>query len=206
MRQLAFLAVLFSASVLHAQITAVDVSDLDNGQYVLTIEVGKTSIVPLTLIKPGDNPTNPQPMPTPSSGLAGIVKAQADKLPADQRANRTKVAAAYLVVAAKAKAGMITAAEVPSETKAAVKEVIGDSFQDWAAFGNAVNGWLESNNVDAVDEFVASYQTIYATLTENAAINWAAIFKIVLQLLTGDGIDWQQLLPIILEIFGGAVQ
>lgn len=201
MKKVIFLLLIMVASTGYGQAI-----NLPDGEYILTVKGGDASItVPLHLILTGDIPTNPQPTPQPApSGLAGIVKAEAAKLPASQAANRAKVAAVYLAVAAKLKAGMIPAADVPSQTKSGVSAITGDDFDAWRDFGTAVNKWMADNNANTEAAIIPAYQTIATALNDNASINWLPIIIEVIQAISsGEKFTWATIIPIILEIIKG---
>lgn len=200
---IALIIALFTATAAAQEITAVDVSDLADGRYVLTVEGGNVAIVPLNLIRLGDNPTTPAPKPTPSTGLAGIVQAEIAKLPADQKAKASEVAAVYLIVAAQIKMGSITPAQASAETKAGVESVTGDGFEDWRDFGTAVNKWMADNRVSSSADIIAAYQTVASSITSNSAINWLSLIIKVLPIILEGEFNWAKLLPIILEILQG---
>lgn len=78
----AILAVLLFPLVAVAQdrVTAVDVSNLTDGDYVLTKKAGVVSVRPLTLITPGNPSPSPNPNPTPVPGPLTPFQAEIQRL------------------------------------------------------------------------------------------------------------------------------
>lgn len=92
---------LLCGSLFGQEITAVDVSGLSDGQYVLTVEGGNVAVVPLTLITPGNNPTptpkpNPQPQPDMLTARAKAIQSAAAQVTGDPKRTETADSLAYM--------------------------------------------------------------------------------------------------------------
>lgn len=154
MKRLAIILAVLSCGVIQAQqITAVDVTDLGDGTYLLTKNGGAVSVNPITLIRPTSNPIpNPPPGPGPQTPFEKTVaKLTSEAIAAGgTETTAAAIASVYSLVSDSVADGSIDHDRALDAVGAGVRLVMGQvsDAAKWAQFRTVLGDALDTIRQD----------------------------------------------------------
>lgn len=174
-------------------VTAIDITGIQNGQYVLTIRGGVATISPLTLLTLTPGP-GPGPNLQPNDELSKAVIAEVNKIPAsDQRHGAALKLSKTLEMLADQ---TIPANKTVEATNTIVKLALGSDATTWSAVTARISEALSKCTTEAQADAVldtaanavmstipASMEASNAELAKRFGIDWDVFLKFIMELI-----------------------
>lgn len=200
-----FLVLLCGNALAQNVVTAVDITTLTEGSYLLTVKGGTVTVRPINLLQVNPGP-NPPPLPPPLPPVipvlterAAQIKDAATKVMGDSSRSDTAkaLAALYREISKQVAAGKLKGDQIALATKYGADLLLGNKTQSWAPVRS-----LMSDQWAAVQQRGEGDQGIFALLNDVANGLDASVENRQAQAI--DPATWQlilQIIEMIIKIF-----